>query len=118
MDMVTFGKHFIDLELPSCALSCFLLIPQSEIKEKHVNGLLSSNCHITILNQLSDLKSQARTVPLADQVRTQTSKYFYSECGFASEPKYITLYPACSEFGYKVQISFETNSVARCTILK
>ena len=74
MDMVTFGKHFVNLELPSCALSCFLLIPQSEIKEKHVNGLLSSNCHIAILNQLSDLKSQGRTVPFADQVGTQIAK--------------------------------------------
>ena len=64
MDIVTFGKHFINLELPSCALSCFLLIPQSEIKEKHISGLLSSNCHIIILDQLSDLKSQGRTVPL------------------------------------------------------
>ena len=68
MDMVSFAKHFIHLELPSCALSCLLLIPQSNVKEKHIKGLLSSNCHIDILDQLADLRNKGKSVPLADQV--------------------------------------------------
>ena len=73
MDIATFGAHFIKLELPSCALSCFLLIPQSDVRKRHIDDLLSSKCHIEVLKQLSDLKSRGKTVPLADQV-----KYFHS----------------------------------------
>ena len=68
MDMVTFAKHFVNLELPSCALSCLLLIPKSSVKEKHISSLLSSDCHLTILDQLRELRMQGKTVPFADQV--------------------------------------------------
>ena len=68
MELVTIGRQYVNLELLSCALSCLLLVPETAVRDKQTSAILSSGCHLKVLQQLDQFKENGTAVPLADKV--------------------------------------------------
>ncbi len=68
MDVVSFAKHFLHLELPVCALGCLLLVSQSTVRHKHIAALLCEVSKQDVLHQMAEWIDAGRVVPMAEQV--------------------------------------------------
>ncbi|KAM6247107.1 kinetochore-associated protein 1 isoform 2-T2 [Porphyrio hochstetteri] len=69
LDVIGIAKQYAQLDLPAFALGCLLLIPQSEKREKQIQGFLSTCNRETVLQQIDEHMNTGEVVAFASQIR-------------------------------------------------
>ncbi len=80
MDILTFHKQFLRLELPVAALGCLLLVPQSATRDRHKDSLLTADADIEILKSLREWSSTGFLLPGTQQVDPSKFVRFKDTC--------------------------------------
>ena len=71
MELGTFVKHFVRVELACCAVGCILYLTDDADREKQFQRLLSKGNHLTVLKQATEWMQEGRTVPMLKQVSNE-----------------------------------------------
>ncbi|NXP48746.1 KNTC1 protein, partial [Heliornis fulica] len=69
LDVIGIAKQYAQLDLPAFALGCLLLIPQSEKREKQIQGFLLTCDLETVLQQIDEHMNTGEVVAFASQIR-------------------------------------------------
>ncbi|XP_033110823.1 kinetochore-associated protein 1-like [Anneissia japonica] len=70
MDQLNFSRQFLQVEMYAHGLGCLLLIPQTEKRNKQLQSMLRSKCHVTILDQVKAYQVNKKVLPQAQQIQS------------------------------------------------
>uniref|UniRef100_A0A452H686 Uncharacterized protein n=1 Tax=Gopherus agassizii TaxID=38772 RepID=A0A452H686_9SAUR len=69
LDIIGIARQYAQLDLTAFALGCLLLIPQTEKREQHIQGFLSSCNPETVLQQVDEHMNTGEVAGFASQIR-------------------------------------------------
>ncbi|XP_071962384.1 kinetochore-associated protein 1-like [Antedon mediterranea] len=70
MDHLNFSRQFLGVEMHAHSLGCLLLIPQTEKRKQQLQVMLSSKCHLKILDQVKKYQGKKKVLPQSQQIRS------------------------------------------------